>query len=149
MDLSKKEKLKLLFKGNSFLKKNKKNYFFHVDCKFSKKKFCGCCLFKPNQIDFEFADLIDLISSKRFKIDLNKKEFLILKDFSFEKNKEEVINEKINMISIDRINQIINEFDGNGFSSNDFKKVYTSILSERKFCENCKTQLNDNNYQLY
>ena len=172
MDLSAKEKLCIMFGYNNYINdKNTINKFFHFDCKFSKRKYCECKAYQPSKENISMSNLINLISSDNFKIDLinNKLKFNKKNNNNkpnYSKQHKQVINEYIdNIASRDSISLMLNQFESdfsynnlnnlsnkngirnfnNLITKKDFKEIYKLILSEKKMCEYCKIELIDSN----
>jgi hypothetical protein len=151
MDLSLRNKLERYIGHKTYLSKGKTkrfNEFYHIDCKFSKRKYCECKVFKPTNTDKCLTDLIDIISSDDFKIDMKSKtvEYQPNKSNQYNEKHKLIINEIVSNIDKTSKDALIKEFEGNTLSNKEFKEVFTAIQNDKKQCENCKIKLTDNNY---
>lgn len=147
MEIPIKEALTRFLGHKTYLQSKPKNgSFYHIDCRFSKKKFCDCSQFTPYEEDKKLSSLIKLISSNEFKIDLKNKKFVYSDKVNYNDAYREVINEQVKLLNEEDKDFILKEFKGNSLSNREFNEVYHSIQKEKKYCENCNMQLTDNNY---
>lgn len=147
MELTYREKLMKMLGSKHHLKSTERERpFFHVDCRFSKKKYCECNLFKPKFQDYEFNKLLAVLSSDAISFDLVENKIVYNPTISHEKEIEKVNHEIINSMSVRSRNSILKEFESYNLSNRDFKEVHKLIQDDKKICENCKVGLIENNY---
>jgi len=134
----------------NILESDKKKDLFHSDCRFSKKKICHCNQFKSNMIekDFELAEFLDNLVNDKIEIcsnTYNKKiEFKKREDLAFSKKQIEI--ERIKSLKYSEMKSYFKNYDENILSLNEYKEIEKNINDDKKICENCKTNIYENNF---
>lgn len=147
MDLTYKEKLIKYLGHDQYLKPNNTpKHFFHLDCKIKKRKFCTCQFFQPNLQNLEMSNLIDIISTEDFKIDLKENKIIYNPIPKYDEQKMNVLEEVYNNSSLDSIRKIASEFDSYNLSKKDMRDIFQWIQKDKKTCEYCKIALVENNF---
>lgn len=132
------------------LESEKKTELFHTDCKFSKKKICHCNQFKSNlaQKDSELAEFLDQLVNDKIEICCNtynkKLEFKKKENFALLKKNMEA--ERLRNISYSAMKDYLRLNDENILSLSEYKEIERSINEDKKICENCKTNIYENNF---
>lgn len=118
---------------------------FHLDCKFSKKKVCSCVFRQEYTMQKELSQIISVISSDDTFFDV-KNNKIIYKNANEIKNYSlKVLEERILNTPLQSLKEIIQEFEGDNFSSLELKEVYRLIEKDKKKCEFCNILIQDNN----
>lgn len=151
MDSNINQTLKRFYTSSSTQKRlssKKKHFFYHVDCKFSRRKFCFCKSIKPKKEDFQLMDILDILSNDHIKFDLVNNTVLVNKVESKQYNEElnKIVEEKISILNPIQVSRLMTEMKGDTYTNNEYNEVYKSIQNEKKYCENCRSQLIENNY---
>jgi hypothetical protein len=147
MELTYKEKIIKLLGHELYLKPNKApKHFFHLDCKISKKKFCTCSLYKVEKHNTQLSNLIDIVSSDDFSIDLLEKKVYYSPKKDYSAYKVQVLEEMIDKAKFNSINELLSEFEGQTLTKYDYRDICKAMKSEIKVCETCKILLVENNY---
>jgi len=135
---------------SDILKSDKNIDLFHTDCKFSKKKICHCNQFKSSisKKDLELAMFLDHLVNDKIdiccntynkKIEFKKKEDLPL-------IKKQIEAERINNLNYFEMRNYLKNYDENVLSLNEYKEIEKNINEDKKICENCKTNIYENNF---
>lgn len=128
----------------------KKNELFHTDCKFSKKKICYCNQYKTgmNKKDFELAQFLDQLVNDKIEICCNtynkKIEFKKKEDYALLKKQIEL--ERIKNLNYHEMKNYLKSYDENTLTLNEYKEIERNINEDKKICENCKTNIYENNF---
>jgi len=132
------------------LESEKKTELFHTDCKFSKKKICHCNQYKSNLIqkDLELADFLDQLVNDKIEICCNtynkKIEFKKKEDFALIKLQMEA--ERLKNLCYSKMKDYLKNYDDNNLSLSEYKEIERNINEDKKICENCKTNIYENNF---
>lgn len=132
------------------LESEKKTELFHTDCKFSKKRICHCNQFKSNLIDkdLELAEFLDQLVNDKIEICCNtynkKIEFKKKEDFALLKKQMEA--ERLKNLGYSQMKDYLKNYDDNILSLSEYKEIERSINEDKKICENCKTNIYENNF---
>ena len=148
MDLTFKEKI-IKFIGHNLNINTKKqtNQFFHIDCKFTKKRFCTCRIHSPTSEDLTFSNLISILSSKDCKFDLKENKINYNPKVDYECNKKKTLEEMIDHTPIDSLKKVVNEYESISLTKKEYKEIFQAIEKGKKCCEFCKIMLIDNGFQ--
>jgi hypothetical protein len=127
---------------------------FHIDCKYSKKKICYCKFYlnsdyKILKNDNDFSNfLIDLINDDIVLDESNKKINFVKKNkqVKFYDAHKEIDKERVKNVEISKIKSFLKKEEDINLSNADFKEIEKSINDDKKICENCKTNIYENNY---
>ena len=145
MDLTYKDKIIKYLGHNLNIETKNPEPNFHLDCKFSKKKVCSCVFRQEHCLQRDLSRLISFISSNDVLYDL-KNNKIIYKNTNETKNyKLKVIEERIMNTPLPSLKEIVNDFEGDNFSSLELKEVYRLIEKDKKKCEFCTILIQDNN----
>jgi hypothetical protein len=162
MELNFREKFSHLYDSNKIKteKTNKKTHTeiknFHLDCKYTKKKICTCKVSESCQNDKEFSNFLialinDEIDIKYDKQDPKSKISFCLKNEEvrkYQKDRAEKIDiERLKNVEWNRTKYFMRNLDETKLlMSSDYKEIEKSINDDKKICENCKTNIYENNY---
>lgn len=132
------------------LESEKQKDLYHSDCRFSKKKICHCNQFKYNimEKDFKLAQILDHLVNDKIEICCNtynkKIEFKKREDLAFSKKQIEI--ERIKSLKFSEMKSYFENYDENTLSLNEYKEIEKNINDDKKICENCKTNIYENNF---
>jgi len=104
--------------------------------------------FSKSHVDFSNF-LNDFINNKiEIKEDENRKISFSKKEEygKFYEDKSKMNLEKIKVIEYDKINSYLKHNEENILTISDYKDIEKSINDDKKICENCKTNIYENNY---
>lgn len=135
---------------------NNLNNYFHIDCKYSRKKICHCKFYdscnntNSNKNAIEFSDfLISLVNDKidietdsGNKINFSKKDKFI----KYNEMKTNFYSERVKNINFDKSKECIKNFDQINLNYTDYRDIERKINEDKKICENCKTNIYENNF---
>lgn len=127
---------------------NGKDKQFHLDCKYSRKKICHCKFFESKDTSKkDFGDfLIDLVNDE-IDIDFNKKNLeFVRKNIDHTKIQKEINQERIKNMNYQTARNLILDYKESNLTLADYREIEKNINEDKKICENCKTNIYENNY---
>jgi hypothetical protein len=139
---------------NNTLKKTSKedsdSKVFHSDCKFSRKKVCSCKFNQhTNQQENDFSNFVLDLVNKKVTISDKNKTITITKPQEIDKYKSErskLSLEKLKTVEYSKIKDFIKFEEERSLTYSDYKEIERSINEDKKICENCKTNIYENNF---
>jgi hypothetical protein len=130
-----------------------RNNKFHLDCKFSRKKICFCSQIDSSQYNKDFADFLSLLMKDEIEIceDPRTKRTLFKRkdqeEIQYHEAKQKLALEKLKNIELQKAKTYIRNLEENNvLSYSDYREIEKSINDDKKICENCKTNIYENNY---
>ena len=137
-------------KSNLCKNVNKK---FHLDCKYTRKKICTCPQNDLTLFNKDFSDFLTCLINDEVEIFENpenkninfKRKDEVIK--SFKESRSKIHLEKIKNFDFNKTKAFLTNIEENRLLSyNDYREVERSINDDKKICENCKTNIYENNY---
>jgi hypothetical protein len=164
MELNFREKFSQLYDSNKIKTKKSPSELesmatirnFHLDCKYTKKKICTCKVAESCQNDKDFSNFLIALINDEIDIKYDKKDPKAKIKFcpkndeirKYEKDRNEKIDiERIKNVEWNRTKYYMRNLDETKLlMSSDYKEIEKSINDNKKICENCKTNIYENNY---